>query len=129
MGLYLRPHFHRQFLHFANQTPDKEKVSRGELVGIIRGEAKMMGDSQDIIDYVDSLKEVKGASLESIRNGYTRFGSIANGRSPGQGNRKATFDIASPRLPGSRGRPGHDSRAARHGRNSPRAAASGTANE
>ena len=58
---------------FANQGPGKVKVSRDELVAIIRGHANFMGDSQDIIDYVDSLKEVKGVTDAAIREGYTRF--------------------------------------------------------
>ena len=58
---------------FSNQGPGKVKVSRDQLVAIIRGHANFMGDGQDIIDYVDSLKEVKGLSETAIRDGYTRF--------------------------------------------------------
>jgi type I restriction enzyme, R subunit len=58
---------------YANQTPGKVKVTREELVGLIKGEAKLMDDGQDIIDYVDSLKEVKGLSEKAIRDGYVHF--------------------------------------------------------
>lgn len=58
---------------FSNQEPGKVKVSRDQLVAIIRGHANFMGDGQDIIDYVDSLKEVKGLSETAIREGYTCF--------------------------------------------------------
>jgi type I restriction enzyme R subunit len=59
---------------FANQEPGtKVKVSRDQLVAIIRGHANFMGDGQDIIDYVDSLKEVNGVTDTAIRDGYTRF--------------------------------------------------------
>lgn len=58
---------------FANQTPGKLTLSRDQLVGLIRGEAKFLNDGQDIIDYVDSLKEVKGTSEDEIRAGFERF--------------------------------------------------------
>ncbi len=58
---------------FANQGPGKVKVSRDELVALIRGHANFMDDGQDIIDYVDSLKDVKGVTDTAIRDGYTRF--------------------------------------------------------
>ncbi len=58
---------------FANQAPGKVKVSRDELVGLIRGHSNLMDASEDIIAYVDSLKDIKGVSETAIREGYTRF--------------------------------------------------------
>jgi type I restriction enzyme R subunit len=58
---------------FSQQMPGKQKMSREQLVGLIRGESKFLNDGQDIIDYVDSLKEGKGLSEAAIREGYTRF--------------------------------------------------------
>src|SRR5690606_35133648 len=47
---------------YANQGPKKLKLKRDELVGLIRSEARFMDDSQLIVDYIDSLGEVKGRS-------------------------------------------------------------------
>jgi type I restriction enzyme, R subunit len=58
---------------FANQEPGKVKMSRDQLVALIRGHSNFMGDGQDIIEYIDSLREVKGVTDEAIRDGYTRF--------------------------------------------------------
>jgi len=58
---------------YAGQTPGKIKMSRDQLVALIRGQANFMDDGQDIIDYVDSLKDVKGTSETTIREGYQRF--------------------------------------------------------
>ncbi|MEO5712630.1 MAG: HsdR family type I site-specific deoxyribonuclease, partial [Luteolibacter sp.] len=58
---------------FANQGGGKVKMSRDQLVALIRGQANFMDDGQDIIDYVDSLKEVKGVTDQAIREGYQRF--------------------------------------------------------
>ena len=65
---------------FANQSPGKVKVSRDQLVAIIRGHANFMDDGQDIIEYVDSLKEIKGVTDTAIRDGYTRFKAEKNAK-------------------------------------------------
>jgi type I restriction enzyme R subunit len=58
---------------FANQTPGKLTLTRDQLVGLIRGEAKLIDEGKDIIDYVDSLSDVRGSSEKEIRDGYQRF--------------------------------------------------------
>ena len=58
---------------YANQAPDKVKMNRDQLVGLIRSEARFMDDGEDIVDYIDSLGEVKGRSEEEIRAGFVRF--------------------------------------------------------
>ncbi|WP_367874494.1 type I restriction endonuclease subunit R [Luteolibacter sp. Populi] len=58
---------------FANQAPGKVKMTRDELVSLIRGQSNLMDDSDDIIAYIDSLKEVKGVTEQTIRAGYLRF--------------------------------------------------------
>jgi type I restriction enzyme R subunit len=58
---------------YANQDPKKVKLTRDELVGLIRSEARFMDDSQLIVDYIDSLGEVKGRSEDEIRAGFERF--------------------------------------------------------
>lgn len=58
---------------YANQGPKKLKLKRDELVGLIRSEARFMDDSQLIVDYIDSIGEVKGRSEDEIRAGFERF--------------------------------------------------------
>ncbi|WP_345779934.1 type I restriction endonuclease subunit R [Horticoccus luteus] len=58
---------------FAGQTTGKVKMSRDELVALIRGQSNLMDQSDDIVAYIDSLKEVKGLGEDAIRDGYTRF--------------------------------------------------------
>ena len=65
---------------FANQPTGKVKMSRDELVGLIRGHSNLMDQSDDIVEYVDSLKEVKGVSDTAIREGYTRFKAEKNAK-------------------------------------------------
>ncbi len=65
---------------FANQPTGKVKMSRDELVGLIRGHSNLMDQSDDIVEYVDSLKEVKGVTDTAIREGYTRFKAEKNAK-------------------------------------------------
>jgi type I restriction enzyme, R subunit len=65
---------------FASQAPGKAKMSREALVALIRGQSNLMDDSQDIVAYVDSLKEVKGISEADIRDGYARFQAQKNSK-------------------------------------------------
>ncbi|MEZ5383930.1 MAG: type I restriction endonuclease subunit R [Prosthecobacter sp.] len=63
---------------FANQAPGKVKMSRDELVSLIRGQSNLMDASAEIIAYIDSLKDIKGVSETAIREGYTRFKAEKN---------------------------------------------------
>ncbi len=65
---------------FANQPTGKVKMSRDELVGLIRGHSNLMDQSDDIVEYVDSLKDVKGVTDTAIRDGYTRFKAEKNAK-------------------------------------------------
>ncbi len=65
---------------YANQAPGKVKVSRDELVGLIRGQSNLMDASEDIVAYIDSFKDIKGVSEAAIREGYTRFKAEKNAK-------------------------------------------------
>lgn len=58
---------------FANQAPGRVRMSRDEIVSLIRGQSNLMDASEDIIAYIDSLKDIKGISETAIRDGYMRF--------------------------------------------------------
>ena len=58
---------------YANQAPGKLTLTRDQLVGLIRSEARFMDDGQLIVEYIDSLGAVKGRSEKEIRAGFERF--------------------------------------------------------
>ncbi|CAK0745156.1 hypothetical protein CCP3SC5AM1_1270012 [Gammaproteobacteria bacterium] len=58
---------------FSQQTPDKQKMSREQLIGIIQSDAKFMNEREDIAAYINTLKVGEGLSEKAIRDGYTRF--------------------------------------------------------
>ena len=58
---------------FSSQTPDKQKMSREELIGLIGADAKFMNEREDIAAYINTLKAGAGLSEAAIRDGYTRF--------------------------------------------------------
>jgi type I restriction enzyme R subunit len=58
---------------YANQAPGKLTLTRDQLVGIIRSEARFMDDGQLIVEYIDSLGAVRGRSEKEIRAGFERF--------------------------------------------------------
>ncbi|HEX4080076.1 MAG TPA: type I restriction endonuclease subunit R [Rhizomicrobium sp.] len=58
---------------FSQQKPDKQKMSREQLVGLIQSDAKFMDEREEIADYIATLKAGEGLSEKAIRDGYTRF--------------------------------------------------------
>ncbi|OQA25513.1 MAG: Type I restriction enzyme EcoR124II R protein [Verrucomicrobia bacterium ADurb.Bin345] len=58
---------------YANQAPGKLTLTRDQLVGLIRSEARFMDDGQLIVEYIDSLGAVRGCSEKEIRAGFERF--------------------------------------------------------
>ncbi|MBI2515410.1 MAG: type I restriction endonuclease subunit R [Opitutae bacterium] len=58
---------------YANQAPGKLTLTRDQLVGLIRSEARFMDDGRLIVEYIDSLGAVKGRSEKEIRAGFERF--------------------------------------------------------
>jgi type I restriction enzyme R subunit len=51
----------------------KLAMSREQLIGLIAGDAKFMGEREDIAAYIGTLKAGEGLSEEAIREGYLRF--------------------------------------------------------
>ena len=58
---------------YANQAPGKLTLTRDQLVGLIRSEARFMDDGRLIVEYIDSLGAVRGRSEKEIRAGFERF--------------------------------------------------------
>lgn len=58
---------------FSEKGPKKQKMTREQLVGILRSNAKFLDEREEIIEYVNTLKEGEGLSEQEIRAGYERF--------------------------------------------------------
>jgi type I restriction enzyme R subunit len=53
--------------------PTKWKMTKEELVNLIRSSANLLDDREDIIAYIDSLDGVNGRTVDEIKNGYEVF--------------------------------------------------------
>jgi len=58
---------------FSEQAPGKAKMTREQLIGLISGDAKFVGERDDIAAYIATLKAGEGLSEIAIREGYARF--------------------------------------------------------
>ena len=58
---------------FSEKGPKKKKMTREQLVGLLRSNAKFLDEREEIIEYVNTLKEGEGLSEAEIRAGYERF--------------------------------------------------------
>jgi type I restriction enzyme R subunit len=58
---------------FSAKGPKKQKMTRDELIGLLRSNAKFLDEREEIIEYVNTLKEGEGLSEQEIRAGYERF--------------------------------------------------------
>ena len=53
--------------------PAKWKMTKEELVNLIRSSANLLDDREDIIAYIDSLDSVNGRTVDEIKDGYEVF--------------------------------------------------------
>ena len=58
---------------YSGQDPERLKISRERLIGLIHSEAKFLEERDEITEYVRSLKEGEGLDEATIRAGYERF--------------------------------------------------------
>jgi type I restriction enzyme R subunit len=58
---------------FSQTEPKKQKMTREQLIGLLSGNAKFLDECEDLIEYVNTLKEGEGLSEEEIRAGYEGF--------------------------------------------------------
>jgi type I restriction enzyme R subunit len=58
---------------FSSKTPDTQKMSREQLIGLIQADAKFMDEREIITDYVRTLQAGQGLDENEIRAGYQRF--------------------------------------------------------
>ena len=65
---------------YTQQTPDKQKMNRNQLVGLIQSDAKFMDEREDIAAYIDTLNAGEALNEKSIRQGYERFKAEKNAK-------------------------------------------------
>ena len=58
---------------YSDQDPKKLTISREQLIGLIRSDAKFLDEQEEITEYVRSLKEGEGLDETAIRSGYEQF--------------------------------------------------------
>ncbi len=58
---------------FSQQEPKRLKMTREQLIGLLSSNAKFLDERDELIEYVNTLKEGEGLSEKEIREGYERF--------------------------------------------------------
>lgn len=63
---------------YSSAKPEKQRMSRDQLIGLILSDAKFMDEREDITAYIDTLKVGEGLSETDIRQGYEAFKAKKN---------------------------------------------------
>ncbi len=58
---------------FSEAEPKKQKMTREQLIGLLRSNAKFLDEREEMVEYVNTLQEGQGLSEQEIRDGYERF--------------------------------------------------------
>jgi type I restriction enzyme R subunit len=58
---------------YTQEKPEKQKMSREQLIALIESDAKFIGEREEIADYIGTLKMGEALSEEDIRHGYETF--------------------------------------------------------
>jgi len=58
---------------FSEKGPKKQKMTREQLVGLLKANAKFLDEREEIIEYVNTLEEGQGLTEQEIREDYERF--------------------------------------------------------
>lgn len=58
---------------YTQGKPNKQKMTRDQLIGVLSSNANLMDEQEDIIDYIKTLQVGKGLNEHEIRDGYQQF--------------------------------------------------------
>ena len=58
---------------YSNQDPKKLEITREQLIGLIRSDAKFLDEQEELTEYVKELKEGEGLDENAVRDGYEQF--------------------------------------------------------
>ena len=56
-----------------SNTPEKHRMSKEQLISLLRSYSNMADERQDIIAYIDTLEKEKGLDEEAVKAGYQKF--------------------------------------------------------
>ena len=70
----------RLIAKYSGQDPERLKISREQLIGLIQSDAKFLDEGEDITEYVRSLKEGEGLDESAVRAGYEHFKAAKQAR-------------------------------------------------
>jgi len=59
--------------NYSNAAPEKQTMTREELISLIHADAKFLGEREEIEAYIRTLKAGEGLSEDAIREGFERF--------------------------------------------------------
>ncbi|WP_026369001.1 type I restriction endonuclease subunit R [Aminiphilus circumscriptus] len=65
---------------YSQQKPDKQKMNREQLIGLIQADAKFIDERDDIAEYIETLEVGKGLDEKAVRAGYALFKEQKNAR-------------------------------------------------
>ncbi len=63
---------------YAGQEPKKQKMSKEQLIGLLKSNANMMEEQEEMIAYINSLEMGKALNEEQIKQGYETFRESKN---------------------------------------------------
>lgn len=65
---------------YTQNKPNKQKMTREQLIGVLSSSANLMEEREDIIDYIKTLEVGKGLNEHEIRDGYQQFKAEKNAK-------------------------------------------------
>jgi type I restriction enzyme R subunit len=63
----------RLIADYTKAPPEKRKMNREQLIGLIMADSKFIDDREDIADYIETLKAGEALDEKAIRSGYDAF--------------------------------------------------------
>ena len=55
------------------QKPSKQKMSKSQVISLLKSNSNLMEDEEDLTDYINSLDWESGKDVEALRQGYENF--------------------------------------------------------
>ena len=62
------------------EQPAQQPMSRNQLIGLIKSDAKFLEDVEDLVDYINTLPVGQALDEKAIRSGYEQFKAAKNNR-------------------------------------------------
>jgi type I restriction enzyme R subunit len=55
------------------QKPSKQKMSKSQVISLLKSNSNLMEEEEDLTDYINSLDWEKGKDVDALRQGYEIF--------------------------------------------------------